>query len=71
VPPYPCQVVEEVDRPAGRVPHSLPGTNTAIDDFAKRCGLPAAAARGGAETMYPDFRLKIGNLTSKCIAAQR
>jgi hypothetical protein len=71
VPPYPCQVVEEVDRPRGVVPHSLPGSSTAIADFANRCGLPVAAARGGAETMYPDFRDKIGPITSRCIAAQR
>ncbi|HJZ70486.1 MAG TPA: hypothetical protein VKE51_02035 [Vicinamibacterales bacterium] len=71
VPPYPCQVVEEVDRKPGIVPHSLPGTNNATSDFASRCGLPVEATRGGAETMYPDFRDKIGFLTSKCIAAQR
>ena len=71
VPPYPCQVVEEVERPRGVVPHSLPGTNAAVADFARRCGLPVEATRGGAETMYPDFREKIGNITSTCIAAQR
>ena len=71
VPPYPCQVVEEVDRPAGRVPHSLPDTNPAVSDFSKRCGIPIEATRGGAETMYPDFRLKLGDITSRCIAAQR
>jgi hypothetical protein len=45
--------------------------STANADFAKRCGLPVEATRGGAQTMYPDFRDKIGNITSKCIAAQR
>jgi len=53
------------------VPHTLPGKNTAVEDFAKRCGLPVEATRGGAETMYPDFREKIGHIISKCIAAQR
>ena len=71
VPPYPCHVVEEVDRPRGVVPQSLPGTNTAVSDFANRCGFPVEATRGGAETSYPDFREKIGNITSKCIAAKR
>ena len=71
VPPYPCHVVEEVDRPRGVVPHRLPGKSTAVTDFANRCGLPVEAARGGAETSYPDFRDKIGTLTSTCIAAQR
>jgi hypothetical protein len=71
VPPYPCQVVEEVDRPRGVVPNTLPGVSTANADFAKRCGLPVEATRGGAGTMYPDFRDQIGNVTSTCIAAQR
>ena len=70
VPPYPCEVVEEVDRPRGVVPHTLPGANAA-NDFAKRCGLPVEATRGGADTMYPDFRARIGAITSTCIAAQR
>jgi hypothetical protein len=59
VPPYPCEVVEEVDRPAGLVPHHLPGTNKFVFDFGKKYGVPAEAARGGAETMYPEYRLKI------------
>ena len=59
VPPYPCEVVEEVDRPAGLVPHHLPGTNKFVSEFAKKYGVPAEAARGGAETMYPEYRLKI------------
>jgi hypothetical protein len=27
IPPYPCGVVQEIDRPHGEVPHLLPGTN--------------------------------------------
>jgi hypothetical protein len=59
-PPYPCAVVEEVDRPRGVVPHHLPGTNPYLAAFGAKHGLPAAATRGGADTMYPDFRLKLG-----------
>jgi hypothetical protein len=59
VPPYPCEVVEEVDRPAGLVPHHLPGTNQFVFEFGKKYSVPAEAARGGAETMYPEYRLKI------------
>jgi hypothetical protein len=59
VPPYPCEVVEEVDRPTGLVPHHLPGTNNFVFEFGKKYGVPAEAARGGAETMYPEYRLKI------------
>ncbi|PWU12427.1 MAG: hypothetical protein C5B51_00605 [Terriglobia bacterium] len=59
VPPYPCDTVEEVDRPRGVVPHVLPGKNTGINEFPARHGLPAEAARGGAETMYPEYQLKM------------
>ena len=58
VPPYPCGVVQEVDRPAGEVPHFLPGTNPFMSEFAVRHGLPVEATRGGAQTMYRDFMKK-------------
>jgi hypothetical protein len=56
IPPYPCGVVEEVERPAGAVPHHLPGTNSQLTEFATRHALPYAATRGGAKTMYPEYR---------------
>jgi len=59
IPPYPCAVVEEVDRPAGVVPHFLPGTNPSLTEFSSRHELPEEAARGGAETMYPKYQLKL------------
>jgi hypothetical protein len=59
VPPYPCDVVEEVDRAKGVVPHVLPGKNTGINKFAIRHHLPPEAARGGAETIYPEYQLKM------------
>ncbi len=55
-PPYPCEVVEEVDRPKGVVPHHLPGTNPYLTEFATKHGIPVEATRGGAETMYPDYQ---------------
>jgi hypothetical protein len=57
--PYPCASVVEVERPKGSVPHHLPDTNTFLSDFPKRFNLPDAAARGGAETMYPEFQEKM------------
>jgi hypothetical protein len=57
--PYPCQIVVEVDRPQGTVPHHLPGTNPFLNEFPAKFGLPAEAARGGAETMYPEYQLKL------------
>jgi glyoxylase-like metal-dependent hydrolase (beta-lactamase superfamily II) len=58
VPPYPCGVVQEVDRKKGEVPSFLPGTNPYMAEFAMRHGLSVDATRGGAETMYPDFLAK-------------
>ena len=48
--------MQEVDRDSHKVPHFLPGTNPYMTEFAIRQGLPIEATRGGAETMYPDFR---------------
>lgn len=53
--PYPCEAVEEVDRPAGKIPHHQPGSNPFLEEFAKNHNLPPAAARGGALTMYPEY----------------
>ena len=60
--PYPCQTVVEVDRPQGVVPHHLPGTNTFLREFSSRNGVPYEASRGGAETMYPEYMLKLKNM---------
>ena len=59
VPPYPCGVVQEVDRVKGEIPHLLPGTNPYMKEFAIHHNLPVEAARGGAETMYPDYMQKL------------
>jgi cyclase len=50
---YPCTVSEENISTA--VPHFLPGKNPNLgaDD------IPAAAARGGSETIYPEYRAKL------------
>jgi len=57
--PYPCEAVVEVERPKGTIPHHLPGTNTFLGEFPKKYGVPEVAARGGAETMYPEFQSKM------------
>jgi hypothetical protein len=57
--PWPCESVDEVDRPAGVVPHHLPGENPYIDEFGRRYGVPIEATRGGAETMYPEYQQKL------------
>ena len=54
-----CEYAAEVPRPAGTVPHHLPGTNPNLNEFANWYGLPFEATRGGAETLYPEYRSKI------------
>jgi hypothetical protein len=56
----PCEYGGEVPAELGTVPHFMPGTNPFLNEWADRYGLPRRAARGGAETMYPEFRLNMG-----------
>jgi glyoxylase-like metal-dependent hydrolase (beta-lactamase superfamily II) len=49
---------ENADKPHS-VPHYLPGQNTYLTEWLKEASwIPADAARGGAETTYPEYRLK-------------
>ena len=59
IPPYPCTVVQEVDRPAGEVPHYLPGKNPFLEEFGLKYRLPLEATLGGAATMYPELAREI------------
>jgi hypothetical protein len=54
-----CEVEEETDHPKGWVPFRLTGTTHDAEEFAKKYGLPVEAVRGGAETMYPEYRAKL------------
>jgi hypothetical protein len=67
IPPYPCESVTEVDRPKGVIPHVLPGANPYLNEFADNYGVPREAARGGAETMYPEYRKKLKGASSKLV----
>lgn len=57
--PWPCESVDEVDRPAGVVPAHLLGQNTFLNEFPANYGIPPEATRGGAETMYPEYIIKM------------
>jgi hypothetical protein len=59
IPPYPCDVVEEVVRPKGDVPHYMPGANPFLGEFAKKYNLPTEVTLGGAESMYPEAARKL------------
>jgi hypothetical protein len=65
LPPYPCTVVTEVDMDPGVVPHYLPGTNPTLGAFASYYDIPIEASRGGAETMYPEYRKKLKEMTDR------
>ena len=56
---YPCTVSEE--NISKKVPHFLPGQNPNLgaDD------IPAPAARGGSETIYPEYRKVLKGLAAK------
>src|SRR5215475_6341152 len=56
--PYPCESVVEVERPKGTVLSHLFGQNEFLGEFPKKYNLPEAAARGDAETMYPEYQQK-------------
>ncbi|MBI2150913.1 MAG: hypothetical protein HYU27_09975 [Acidobacteria bacterium] len=60
--PYPCDVVEEVERGKTVVPHFLPGANPNLQGFAENHELPFEATKGGPETMYPEYRAKLAGM---------
>jgi hypothetical protein len=67
-PAYPCgpeDEVEESTRPAGFVPHYLPGANDQLFEFADKYGIPHEAVLGGQETLYPEYRKKLRELLNK------
>jgi hypothetical protein len=53
--PFSCIPAIEIERPRGAIIHNLPGTNPFLSEFAERHGIPLEAARGGAQTMYPEY----------------
>jgi hypothetical protein len=64
---WPCEpVVEVANHQLGdlevTVPHYLPGQNPFLHDFANHLGIPLEAALGGAETMYPEYIVKLRQL---------
>jgi hypothetical protein len=59
--PMGCEYTQEIPLPAGTVPHFLPGTNPNLMEFGELYGLPLELTRGGAESLYPEYRAKIRN----------
>ena len=64
-----CEYIPEVVAPVGTVPAHLPGTNPFLHEVADYYGLPYEATRGGAETLYPEYKDKApkpDNVPAKC-----
>ena len=57
--PFSCIPAIEIERPHGTVPHHLPGTNPFLAEYPQRHGLPYETSRGGAQTMYPEYALRL------------
>jgi hypothetical protein len=58
LPAFNCEYAPEV-LGAQKVPNHLPGSNPYLTEFADWYGLSLDASRGGAETMYPEYRSKL------------
>jgi hypothetical protein len=54
-----CEYVPEIPKAPDVVPNYLPGTNPFLHEVADWYGLPYEATRGGAETLYPEYRSKM------------
>lgn len=54
-----CDYAAELPLGDNVVPAYLPGTNPYLREFAGWYGIPYEATRGGAETMYPEYRQKM------------
>jgi hypothetical protein len=67
---YNCETAEEVPRLKHQVPHYLPGSNPALNEFADKVGLPFDAVRGGAETTYPEYRAKLRQMMAGSAGAK-
>jgi glyoxylase-like metal-dependent hydrolase (beta-lactamase superfamily II) len=69
---YPCDIVTEVvGHELGYVPHYLPGTNTMLNDFARKHNVPQAAADGGAQTALPEFARRTSQAGADLVGADR
>jgi glyoxylase-like metal-dependent hydrolase (beta-lactamase superfamily II) len=57
---WPCEYVEEISgRVKGEVPHYLPGENPFMKEFVARTGVPPVAAKGGPESIYPEYEKQL------------
>jgi len=61
----PQQTVDELPGASnGYVPHHLPSDTAHIQEFSRKNAVPLEAARGGAETTYPEYSAKLQQRTA-------
>ena len=75
IPPYPCAAQQEEYRAediAGkyRVPNFLIGENPFLSEVAFKYQVPLEGVRGGAETLYPEWRSKGMSLAAPTVQAK-
>lgn len=63
LPPYPCQPEEYQPGGTYKVPHYLPGDNPYLTESPFKYKAPLEGSRGGAETLYPEWRARGMTLT--------
>jgi hypothetical protein len=59
---YPCEYVEEGERPHDVVPFFKAGENPWLTEYAATHDLPLEVTLGGPETMYPEYRERLKRL---------
>src|SRR5262245_57292854 len=59
---WPCEYIEEGERPRGEVPSYFFGENPWISEYAATHDLPQEATLGGPEPMYPEYRARLKSL---------
>src|SRR5258705_1488530 len=62
LPPYPCQPEDNQFGEQYRVPHYLPGENPYLTESAFKYTTPQEGVRGGADTLYPEWRARGASL---------
>jgi hypothetical protein len=67
----PCVVANEVKRERGVVPHYLPGTNPTLTQYSTQFEIPYEATKGGAETLYPEYKEKLRQLGGDRVPSKR
>ena len=59
---WPCEYIEEGERPRGEVPSYMPGDNPWMSEYAATHDLPQEATLGGVDTIYPEYRGRLKQL---------